>query len=78
MTERVLAAWDRVRRFYIRGVLVHRVEQAQREHHAIVAAMRGRDLKTLEHLMRRHNRRALDAYMRYLDSPDARASARKR
>jgi DNA-binding GntR family transcriptional regulator len=78
MTERVLAAWDRVRRFYIRGVLVHRVEQAQREHHAILAAMRGRDLKTLEDLMRRHNRRALDAYMGYLDSPDARASARKR
>ena len=33
MTERALDRWDRVRRYYFKGVLVRRVEQAQAEHH---------------------------------------------
>jgi DNA-binding GntR family transcriptional regulator len=45
MTEWALGRWDRVRRFYFSGVLVHRAEQAQQEHHAILAAMRSRDLR---------------------------------
>ena len=44
MTERVLARWDRVRRFYFAGVLVHRIEQAQSEHRELLAAMQGRAL----------------------------------
>ena len=33
MMERVLDRWDRVRRFFFAGVLVHRAQQAQQEHH---------------------------------------------
>jgi DNA-binding GntR family transcriptional regulator len=68
MTERVLARWDRVRQFYFRGVLVHRIEQAQKEHRAMLAAMRSRNLVQLEQVVRQHNRRALESYMNYLDS----------
>jgi DNA-binding GntR family transcriptional regulator len=68
MTERVLARWDRVRRYFFRGVLVHRVDLAQREHRVILAAMRDGDLPTLEAAVRQHNRRALESYMNYLNS----------
>jgi DNA-binding GntR family transcriptional regulator len=66
MTERVLARWDRVRRFYFNGVLVHRVEQAQREHRALLAAMRSADLVALEQTVKDHNRGAHAAYAEYI------------
>jgi len=66
MTERALARWDRVRRFYFNGVLVHRVEQAQREHRALLAAMRSGDLVALEQTVKDHNRGALAAYAEYI------------
>lgn len=68
MTERVLARWDRVRRYFFRGVLVHRVDRAQQEHREIIAAMRAADLPRLETTVRQHNRRALESYMSYLNS----------
>ena len=78
MTERALERWNRVRRYYFRGVLVHRVGQAQQEHHEMIAAMRAADLPRLEAAVRQHNRRAFAAYMTYLDSaedaPDAPAT----
>jgi DNA-binding GntR family transcriptional regulator len=67
MTDRALERWNRVRRFYFSGVLVHRVEQAQQEHHEIINAMRAADLPRLEAAVRQHNRRAFAAYMTYLD-----------
>ena len=78
MTERVLARWGRIRRFYFRGVLVRRAGQAQQEHRAMLTAMRARDLATLEDLVRGHNRRALDSYMSYLDAQGTRTAAAKR
>jgi DNA-binding GntR family transcriptional regulator len=66
MTERVLARWDRVRRFYFNGVLVHRVEQAQREHRALLSAMRARDFGALERTVKEHNRGALQAYAEFI------------
>jgi DNA-binding GntR family transcriptional regulator len=66
MTERVLARWDRVRRFYFNGVLVHRVEQAQREHRDLLAAMRARDFAALERTVKEHNRGALQAYAEFI------------
>ena len=78
MTERVLARWGRIRRFYFRGVLVARAEQAQQEHRAILNAVRGRDLMNLEQLVRQHNRGALDSYMKYLDSQTDRSAAHRR
>ena len=41
LTAKVLDRWDRLRRFYFKGVLANRVEQAQEEHREILDAMRG-------------------------------------
>jgi DNA-binding GntR family transcriptional regulator len=66
MMERVLDHWDRVRRFYFSGVLVHRLEQAQKEHRELVEALRRRDGGALEQILRQHNQGAMDAYTVYL------------
>lgn len=68
MTERVLDRWDRVRRYYFSGVLVHRADHAQEEHHALVKAMRARDVDALEAVVRQHNRGALASYTKYLEA----------
>jgi DNA-binding GntR family transcriptional regulator len=65
MTERVLDRWDRVRRYFFSGVLAHRLEHAQAEHHEMVEAMRARDAGRLEGLIRRHNQGALASYTDY-------------
>jgi DNA-binding GntR family transcriptional regulator len=67
MMAQVLDRWDRVRRYYFSGVLVHRVEQAQREHHTLLDAMKARDVGRLEETVRQHNRGALAAYTTYLE-----------
>jgi DNA-binding GntR family transcriptional regulator len=66
MTERVLARWDRVRRYYFAGVLVHRIEQAQGEHREIYEAMKKRDYAALEATVKKHNQGAHVAYAEYL------------
>jgi DNA-binding GntR family transcriptional regulator len=66
MTARTLDRWDRVRRFYFNGVLVHRIVQAQEEHRAILEAMLARDVARLQDLVRIHNQGALAAYLAYL------------
>jgi DNA-binding GntR family transcriptional regulator len=77
LTAKALDRWDRLRRFYFKGVLANRVEQAQEEHREILEAMRGRDMTTLQTLVRRHNQGALQAYLSYLDAADpARAPER--
>jgi len=68
MMERALDRWDRVRRFFFAGVLVHRAQQAQKEHHALLQAMRARDWDRLEQTVRDHNRGALADYAAYLES----------
>ena len=68
MMERVLGRWDRIRRFFFTGVLVHRVDHAQQEHHALLDAMRGQDWPRLEETIREHNRGAMAAYTSYLDA----------
>ena len=70
LTAKVLDRWDRLRRFYFKGVLAHRVEQAQVEHHQILEAMRACDLAALQSMVRRHNQGALQAYLSYLDVAD--------
>jgi DNA-binding GntR family transcriptional regulator len=66
MTERVLARWDRLRRYYFNGVLVHRIEQAQREHRELYAAMKNRSSQAMEETVKKHNRGALVAYTDFL------------
>lgn len=68
MTERALNQWDRVRRYYLKGVLIERLAQAQKEHHLIVQSMREQNYPVLEQLVRNHNQGALSAYMEYLSS----------
>lgn len=70
ITQKVLDRWDRLRRHYFRGVLAHRVEQAQQEHRLILEAMRARDLQALSNRVREHNQNALRAYLSYLDADD--------
>ena len=41
--EQALDRWDRIRRFFYNGVLSHRVAQAQREHHELMAALAAHD-----------------------------------
>lgn len=65
MTERVMARWDRLRRYYFNGVLVHRVELAQEEHRGLLRAMRDKDLPALERMVKQHNQGALLAYSEY-------------
>ena len=67
MTQRALDLWDRVRRYYFKGVLVHRARRAQAEHHEIVDSLKHRDLPRLEEAVRRHNQNALAAYTAYLE-----------
>lgn len=66
MTERVLSRWERLRRHYFHGVLVPRVEQAQREHRVLLEALVRRDPDDAERLVREHNRAAQAAYAEYL------------
>jgi DNA-binding GntR family transcriptional regulator len=68
MMESALGRWDRVRRFYFNGVLLHRLEQAQQEHHSILTAIQNRDLPGLERTIREHNRGALASYNTFLQS----------
>jgi len=68
MMERSLDRWDRVRRYYFSGVLVHRAEQAQQEHHELLEAMKTRDLPALEALVRQHNQGALSSYTAYVQA----------
>ena len=68
MTVRTLARWDRIRRYFFRGVLVHRVVQAQLEHHEIIDAMRAKDLPRLGAAIRQHNGQAYASYMAFLNS----------
>lgn len=66
MTDRALDRWERVRRHFFSSVVYRRVAQAQREHHALVAAMQACDEAAMEGLVKAHNRGALAAYQEHL------------
>jgi len=66
MTERVLVRWERLRRHFFEGVLVPRVEQAQREHRRLVDALAEGDVEAVEQILETHNRGALRAYEDFL------------
>lgn len=66
MTDRALSRWERLRRHYFQGVLVPRVEQAQREHRELLAALLARDADEAERVVRAHNRNAQAGYSDFL------------
>ena len=68
MTQRALDLWDRVRRYYFKGVLARRAAEAQAEHRLMLQQLRSRDLAGLEKTVRQHNHNALAAYTAYLDT----------
>ena len=61
--------WERIRRHFFRSVPGPRLAEAQREHRAIVAAVRRGSAAPLESALRRHNRHARRAYARALAVP---------
>jgi DNA-binding GntR family transcriptional regulator len=67
MTERVLARWERLRRHFFQGVVVPRVEQAQREHRELLHALVRRDADLAERVVRAHNRSAQASYQEFLN-----------
>lgn len=62
LLDRVLAQWDRLRRYFLQEVFAQRVRAAQREHWQIYQALEARDPERLEQVVVEHNRRALAAY----------------
>lgn len=71
MTHRIFDRWDRVRRYYFSDVLIHRLDVAQQEHHAILEAMRTRNYSELERLIKQHNQGALISYTAYIEAKEA-------
>ena len=68
MMLKVLDHWDRLRAYYMKDVLVVRLEMAQQEHRQVVAAFHNRDADAVERLLRAHNQNALAAYNKYLEA----------
>lgn len=66
--RKVLDHWDRLRAYYMKDVLVLRLEMAQVEHRQMVAAFYDGDAALLETLLRTHNKNALAAYNNYLQA----------
>jgi DNA-binding GntR family transcriptional regulator len=66
MTERAFVRWDRIRRFFFRGVLQHRLKKAQVEHREIINAMTAGNLARVDAAVRFHNREALMSYTNFL------------
>jgi len=67
MMERALARWNRIRRHYFSGVLLHRLDQAQEEHKGILSALKAKDLGKLEGIVRQHSQGALSSYAEYIE-----------
>lgn len=62
LTDRVFDRWDRVRRFTFQRILHEPLQQAQRQHHAMLDALAAREYDRLDQLVKDHNRNALAAY----------------
>lgn len=71
MTVQAFDRWNQMRRYFFSDVLALRARQAQREHHAIVAAIRAGAFDRLAALLAEHNRHALNDYLQHLDNRGA-------
>ena len=58
--------WDRLRRAYAAAVFAPQTHIAQKEHWELLAALRYHNADQVEEVSRRHNRRAQEAYRRYI------------
>lgn len=64
MTVRVFTEWERMRRHFYRDIQPPDLDQAHKEHVAMVDALKKQDLERLERLTRTHNQGALKSYLR--------------
>jgi DNA-binding GntR family transcriptional regulator len=64
----VLDQWNRLRQYYLKDVLVKRLDLSQHDHRDLLEALRDRDVERAEQIARRHNQRALSDYVAYLQS----------
>ena len=62
ITARALEYWDRVRRHFFREGQFHSFATAQKQHHALLLALRRGDADKAEQLVRRHNQLACRFY----------------
>ena len=58
--------WDRLRRYYLKDVSVHRIPAAQCDHWKLLEALRTRNPDQVAEVVRNHNRSALADYLAYL------------
>lgn len=73
MLRTVLDHWDRLRHHLLEEVFAQRIPAAHAEHLQIMAALRERDPKRLEEIVRSHNDTALRAYLGHLAARSRRA-----
>jgi len=66
LLERVKVHWDRVRRRYLRDVLLPNAPKAQKEHWRIIEAIEKGDPDLCEEIVRKHNRSARKAYGKHV------------
>lgn len=66
MMQKVLDHWDRLRLHYLKDVFGNRIESAQEEHRLILQAILQRDPDDAERVIREHNQRALESYIKHL------------
>lgn len=71
LLAKVFDHWDRLRRHYLKDVSTHRLNEAQKEHWAIIDALRAGDAERLEQVTQQHNQKALRAYLAHLGTAKA-------
>lgn len=62
-----LSHWDRLRHYYLKEVSADRVKFAQKEHEALVKALKAKDADRIEAVVRKHNQESLQAYIAHLE-----------
>jgi DNA-binding GntR family transcriptional regulator len=68
MMNKALVHWERLRHYYLKDVFALRIAEAQKDHWAIFAALKQGDPQHIEAIIRHHNRAALAAYLRHLET----------
>lgn len=66
MMDQVVDHWNRLRRLYLKEVFTGRVANAQKDHWALLEALRTRNPETVKKVVQDHNRIALQGYLTHL------------
>lgn len=66
----VLDQWGRIRRYFFNEVMTSGSKEAQRDHRAILTALKRRQPDRLSEILREHNRRAAQLYLQALAQQD--------